>query len=141
MSINIVAVKAFAKYDDNGSIDYEASQKEFLGQLQGFAAQVETDGAAIEAAAMKVFEEYPEGRVTGLQEFIVRQLNTTPANHSVMKKMVADWVRANTGETREEGKLIQTQKGRGQFGSRLWANVPVSEDTAKAEKAAAKSKG
>lgn len=127
------AIKAFVKYDNSGAIDHKATVEAFQEGLQGYAQQSETDAAAIEVAALSVFAEYPGQRVTGLQDFILRKLETTPTNNSAMKKLVADWVRDNTGRTREEGKLIQTRKGRGQFGSRLWDEVPASEDKTDSE--------
>lgn len=112
--------------DKGGVVDVDASEKAFSAALTKHIAETETQQATVADAVNAQFEKFPGQPITmpNLASMVCSALNAQPSNYSVLNERALGYVRANSSDKREDGKLFKIGKGKN-GGVCLWSQIPV----------------
>lgn len=122
MNINLAT---FAVRDSSGNVDLDGTMVKFQSELLKFQAERETETAVIAEAVTAVFDQHRGANIQmpAIVTLALQRLNVQPESYKVLSERVADFVRANAGTERAEGKTFRIAKGKG-GGVTRWVDVP-----------------
>ena len=124
--MNTSALKVYASFASDGTIDYKASAEKLIKDLQEYEVVLDATSEKVKVAVLAVFENFKDSHLNmpALQHYVLKELNAIPENYVVYQNALKAFVRANQG-TRESGALIRVRKGPN-GGCALWTNLPAT---------------
>ena len=128
--MNTNALKVYISFLSTGGIDYEASCKKLIDDLQQYEASLKATTSKVEDAILSVFDTYRGANLNkdALTTFTMQTLGAGPLDYAIYKEAIDAVLKQDTGD-RESGKSFGMRKGVG-GGFWLWADKPESTSDA-----------
>lgn len=119
-----INLSSYVVRTDDGSIDHDATVAKFSGELVRYAAECETEAAAIGVHVNAVFDQYRGANLNmpALTSMTLTRLNCQPEAFKVLTEKVQGYIRDRAGE----GGAFTISKGKG-GGVRRVADLPAAK--------------
>ena len=121
----------FAVRSSDGSVDQTATLAKFSKELDSFLQEIEQTDGLIAEAVNSVLDETggsPVAKDNLVNRVVLQKLNATNESYSMIESRVRQFVKENTGKTREDGKLLRSSRGTG-GGICRWSDFSESTES------------